>query len=137
MKYFWYFLILIFVILFVMCAGNKDEFCSENPGPRIVELPEGCQVDNSSFYDVGTCSTSKCRGDSSDEIPETCGETLNNCCGPLSSTFIHLDCTDFTFGLFVVESCGCTDCLEPSIEIIVSVVNVANNSRVPGAELLH
>lgn len=98
--------------------ANPDDFCSDAYESYEISLPSECiQAEtNSVKYDIGKCSPKDCRRNNSN-IEQNCSVDKKYCCTANEKERRLIQCTGYSFTLYVTTSCSCGDCEDNEITL--------------------
>ncbi|KAJ8306698.1 hypothetical protein KUTeg_015739 [Tegillarca granosa] len=113
--------------VYLSVRANPDDFCSDAYETYEVNLPSDCiQADTNSIrYDIGKCSPKLCKKNNSN-VEELCSVDKRFCCSPSKREKRIIQCTGYSFPLYVTTSCSCGECEDIDIRIYGQAVGATS-----------
>ena len=122
-------------MLICYVSENSDDFCPDSPESKFQQLPSGCMVNGEVVIDVGQCDNIRCRGNSINN--QTCGEGQMFCCAATQFETEDIDCEGFTYTVHKTVACGCSECLDPVVDIQGFVFAASDNSPLQNVQIYY
>ncbi|KAJ8306692.1 hypothetical protein KUTeg_015733 [Tegillarca granosa] len=96
---------------FIFMPENPDDLCIDAYESHEINLPSDCiQKDTNSIkYDIGKCLPKACRKNDSNKV-EKCSVDKRFCCSPSGREKRIIQCSGYSFPLYVTTSCECGAC---------------------------
>ncbi|KAJ8306739.1 hypothetical protein KUTeg_015780 [Tegillarca granosa] len=97
---------------------NPDDFCVDAYESHEIDLPSDCiQEDTNSIkYNIGNCLPKACRKNNTNK-KEKCSVDKKFCCSPSGREKRIIQCSGYSFPLYVTTSCECGDCEDIAITV--------------------